>query len=34
LKDGLLNDLEVTVMAGHELAPRMAARLARYEATA
>jgi carbonic anhydrase len=34
LKDGLLNDLEVTVTAGHELAPRMAARLARYEATA
>ena len=34
LKDGLLNDLEVTVTAGHELAPRMAARLARYEAIA
>ena len=34
LKDGLLNDLEVTVTAGHELAPRMATRLARYEATA
>ena len=34
LKDGLLNDLEVTVTAGHELAPRMATRLARYEAIA
>jgi len=32
LKDGLLNDLDMTVTAGHELAPRMAARLARYEA--
>lgn len=31
LKDGVLNDLEVSVSAGAELAPRMAARLARYE---
>ena len=31
LKDGVLNDLNVTITAGHELAPRMAARLASYE---
>ena len=31
LKDGVLNDLDVTITAGHELAPRMAARMARYE---
>jgi len=31
LKDGVLNDLEVSVSAGHELAPRMAARLASYD---
>jgi len=31
LKDGVLNDLQVSVSAGHELAPRMAARLASYD---
>jgi carbonic anhydrase len=30
LKDGLLNDLEMTVSAGHDLAPRLAARLQKY----
>ncbi|HAT33290.1 MAG TPA: carbonate dehydratase [Janthinobacterium sp.] len=30
LQDGLLNDLEMTVAAGHELAPRLAQRLSRY----
>ena len=30
LQDGLLNDLEMTVSAGHELAPRLAQRLSRY----
>lgn len=31
LKDGLLNDLEMTVSAGHDLAPRLAARLQKYD---
>ncbi|MGK5078608.1 carbonate dehydratase [Janthinobacterium sp. HLX7-2] len=31
LKDGVLNDLEVTITKREELAPRMAARLARYD---
>ena len=31
LKDGVLNDLGVTITKRDELAPRMAARLARYE---
>jgi carbonic anhydrase len=34
LQDGLLNDLEITVGAAHELAPRMANRLERYAAIA
>ncbi|MGV7207850.1 carbonate dehydratase [Oxalobacteraceae bacterium A2-2] len=32
LRDGKLHDLGMTVAAGHELAPRMAARLQRYAA--
>jgi carbonic anhydrase len=31
LKDGLLRDLDMTVTAPHELAPRLAQRLSRYE---
>ncbi len=34
LTDGLLNDLEMTVGAAHELAPRLAQRLERYAALA
>lgn len=34
LKDGLLNDLDMTVSAGHELAPRLKNRLKHYEAQA
>ncbi|MEC5161633.1 carbonic anhydrase [Janthinobacterium sp. CG_23.3] len=34
LQDGLLNDLEITVGAAHELAPRMKSRLERYAAIA
>ncbi|HJV01652.1 MAG TPA: carbonate dehydratase [Burkholderiaceae bacterium] len=30
LKDGLLNDLEMTVTSGEDLAPRLAARLQKY----
>jgi carbonic anhydrase len=33
LKDGLLRDLDMTVGAAHELAPRLARRLSRYPAT-
>lgn len=34
LQDGLLNDLDMTVGAAHELAPRVAQRLKRYAAIA
>ncbi|MDC8759553.1 carbonate dehydratase [Janthinobacterium fluminis] len=34
LQDGLLNDLDITVGAAHELAPRLAQRLHRYAAIA
>ncbi len=34
LQDGLLNDLDMTVGAAHELAPRLAQRLQRYAAIA